>query len=58
MSKLVLAFIVFTALFWFGIEIFRKMSGKEKWKLTKVVTYSALCSILAISTLTLIVILF
>jgi hypothetical protein len=58
MSKLVLAFIIFTALFWFGIEVFRKMSGKEKWKLTKVVAYSTLCSILAIATLTLIVILF
>jgi hypothetical protein len=58
MIKLWLAFAVLFAVFYFGISSFRKLKGKEKWHLTKTVFYSIICSILAIASMTLIVILF
>lgn len=50
-------FIVFGA-FFFGIEAFRAMKGKEKWQLTKTLTYSLVCAILTLIVLIGMVILF
>jgi hypothetical protein len=47
-----------TLAFWFGISKFRQLSGLDKWRLTKSIGYSILCSTLAIFILSLIVILF
>jgi hypothetical protein len=58
MIRVFLAFFLLIALFWFGIAAFRKTTGKEKWRLTKIAAYSILCSVLALSVLTSIVILF
>lgn len=58
MIRILLSFFVMTAFFWFGIESFRKATGKQKWQLTKTVAYSILCSVLSIIVLTTIVILF
>jgi hypothetical protein len=58
MIRILLAFLILTALFWFGIAAVRKTTGKEKWRLTKIAVYSILCSVLALAVLISIVILF
>jgi hypothetical protein len=58
MIRVFLAFLILIALFWFGIAAFRKTTGREKWRLTKIAAYSILCSVLALSVLISIVILF
>jgi hypothetical protein len=58
MIRVFLAFFVLVAVFWFGIAAFRKTTGKEKWQLTKIAAYSILCSVLALTVLISIVILF
>jgi hypothetical protein len=47
-----LIFIVLFVLFWGGINVFRALSGRERWQLTKLALYSILCA--ALSTLVLI----
>ena len=58
MIRVFLAFLILTALFWFGIAAVRKTTGREKWRLTKIAVYSILCSVLALAVLISIVILF
>jgi hypothetical protein len=58
MTKMAFAFIVLFLIFFYGIDIFRKLTGKEKISLTKWLGYSTVCSLLAISAVTLIVLLF
>ena len=58
MIRMYLVFLILTALIWFGIAAFRKTTGREKWRLTKIAAYSILCSVLAVTFLTSIVILF
>jgi hypothetical protein len=53
-----LVFLVVFGFFYFGIDAFLKLTGMEKFKLAKRLTYSALCAILAVSILTLIVVFF
>lgn len=58
MIKIIITFISLFLIFFFGIDIFRKMTGKEKISLTKWLGYSTLCSLLAIVAAILIVLLF
>ena len=58
MIRMILAFLVVFALFFVGIPVFRKMSGQERINVLKVVLYSLLCAILAVGTLSIIVVLF
>ena len=58
MIKLWLAFAVFAALIHFGITAWRKMDGKERWSLTKSLTYSIIVSLLTLAVMSVIVILF
>ena len=58
MIKMWLAFFIVFALFYFGIAAFRATTGKEKWQLTKTLTYSLVCAILTLSVLVGIVIIF
>ena len=58
MIKLWLAFIIFAVLIHFGITAWRNMEGKERWTLTKSVTYSIIVALLAVLVMTVIVILF
>lgn len=58
MIKIIFAFVVLCILFFFGIKLAQKMSGKEALALTKIVGYSILCSVLSIAVLVGIVILF
>lgn len=58
MIRVVLAFAVIFCLFFFGIRAVRDMSGKERWELTKLLTYSAVCAILTLVFLIALVVLF
>jgi hypothetical protein len=58
MIRLWLVFAIFAVLIHFGITAWRKMEGKERWTLTKSVTYSIIVALLAVLVMTAIVILF
>ena len=58
MIRIILAFLFVFGLFYFGIDAFRKLTGREKWNLTKLVTYSIMCAVLTIVVLALFVIAF
>jgi hypothetical protein len=58
MIKMLVSFLSLFAIFFFGIEIFRKLSGKEKWVLTKTLGYSIVCAVLTILALTAVVLVF
>jgi hypothetical protein len=58
MIRLWLVFAIFAVLVHFGITAWRKMEGKERWTLTKSVTYSIIVALLAVLVMTVIVILF
>jgi hypothetical protein len=58
MIRIWLAFAIMAALIHFGITAWRKMEGKERWALTKSVTYSIIVALLAVLAMTAIVILF
>jgi hypothetical protein len=55
MIRILLSFALLFIGFYFGIQAVRSMSGKERWQLTKLVLYSALCSALSIIVMTIIV---
>jgi len=58
MIRVILAFVILAALIHFGITAWRSMSGKERWSLTKTVSYSIIVSLLAIVVMMFIVVLF
>ena len=58
MIRIWLAFAILAVVIHFGITAWRNLNGKERWTLTKSVTYSILVSLLAVLAMTLIVILF
>ncbi len=58
MIQMLIAFLIAFFLCYFGIEGYRKLTGKEKFALTKLAGYSILCALLALAILSTIVILF
>jgi cytochrome c oxidase assembly factor CtaG len=58
MIRLWLVFAILFAVFYFVIPAVRKLNGKEKWDVTKTLLFSLVCSLLAVSAMVLIVILF
>jgi len=58
MGKIIIGLISIFVIFFFGIDIFRKLTGKEKISLTKWLGYSISCSLLTILTVATIVLLF
>ena len=58
MIRLWLVFLIFAVLIHFGITAWRNMTGKERWTLTKSVSYSIIVSLLAVLAMIVIVILF
>jgi hypothetical protein len=56
--KILLAFLVAFAIFYFGIAGFRNLTGKDQWALVKLLSYSFACAILAIGFLVALVIIF
>ena len=57
-GKIIVGLIAVFLFFFFGIDIFRKMSGKEKFNLTKWLSYSIACSLLTVLFVATIVVLF
>jgi hypothetical protein len=58
MIRLWLAFAILALLIHLGITAWRSMEGKERWTLTKSVSYSIIVALLAVLVMTVIVILF
>jgi hypothetical protein len=58
MIRLLLVFFIFSVLINFSIIAWRALSGKEKWSMVKTILYSVLVSLLAVSVMAVIVILF
>ena len=58
MIRLWLVFVILAVLIHFGITAVREMDGKERWTLTKSITYSIIVALLAVLVMTVIVILF
>ncbi len=58
MIRILLVFVFLAIVFRFAIKTVRQMTGKEKWALTKTASYAILCSLLAVATMTLIVVIF
>lgn len=58
MIRTILMFVVITVFIGMGIEVFRNMTGREKWKLTKSIAYALLCSSITFIVLSIVVILF
>ncbi len=57
MIRMLLAFGIAFAICYFGIAGFRNLTGKDKWALTKLLGYSIMCALLAVSLLVMIVVL-
>jgi F0F1-type ATP synthase membrane subunit a len=58
MIKMLLTFIFLFIILYTGIDIFRKLTGKEKWKVAKTAIYSVTIALLVVVFLTIIVVLF
>jgi hypothetical protein len=58
MMKAILSFVMLFVIFYMGIEIFRSMTGKEKWEAAKTFSYSLAISISVIVFLVLLVVAF
>ncbi len=58
MFKILLAFIFLSAIIGLVINTVRKMTGKEKWQLTKLIGFSILCASLAFAAMISIVVIF
>jgi hypothetical protein len=58
MIRLWLVFGILAVLIHLGITTWRKMEGKERWTLTKSISYSILVALLALLAMSVIVILF
>jgi hypothetical protein len=58
MIRLWLVFAILAAVIHFGITTIREFDGKERWALTKSITYSIIVALLAVLVMTVIVILF
>lgn len=58
MIKMLVSFVSLFLIFFFGIEIIRKLNGQERWQLTKTAGYSILCAVLTILALTIVVLIF
>jgi hypothetical protein len=56
--KIILGFVTIFFFFYIGIDIFRQLTGKEKWMLTKTLLYSIMCASAAIGSIAMIVVLF
>ena len=58
MIKMIMTFVFLFIIFYTGIEIFRKFTGKEKWEVAKTISYSLAISMAVIVFLVSIVVLF
>jgi len=58
MIRIILTFVAFAFLIHFGITAWRNMTGKDRWSLTKTASYSIIVSLLAVTVMAVIVIVF
>jgi DMSO/TMAO reductase YedYZ heme-binding membrane subunit len=58
MIKMIMSFVFLFIIFYTGIEIFRKMTGKEKWEVAKTLSYSFAISLAVVVFLVLLVVVF
>lgn len=58
MIKSLLVFVMLFGIFYMGIEIFRKFTGKEKWEIAKTFSYSLAIALAVAVFLVMIVVLF
>lgn len=58
MIKVLLAVVLLFLIFFFGLKTVRSLSSLEAWRLTKLVAYSILCSLLTVAVLIAIVVIF
>ena len=58
MIKGILGFVVLSGLIAIGIQVFRQFNYLEKWQLVKTLSYSAMCSAIALIILGAVVIIF
>lgn len=58
MIKSLLVFVMLFGIFYMGIEIFRKFTGKEKWELAKTFSYSLVIALAIAAFLVVLVVLF
>ena len=58
MIKIILAFLFVFGLFYFGIQGFRSMTGRDQLALTKLLVYSIMCALVTVVSLIVVVVLF
>ena len=58
MIKMLGVFLFLFGTFYMGIEVFRMMTGKERWQFAKTLSYSLAIAIIVILFLSIIVVLF
>jgi hypothetical protein len=58
MIRFIFVFVILAALIHFGIMAWQKMSGSERWSLTKTASYSIIVALLAIVVMMFMVVLF
>jgi hypothetical protein len=55
---MILIWLILSVAIGFGIMAWRQLSGKEQWRLTKIVAYATMCSLVAVVLLGIMVVLF
>ncbi len=58
MIKMLMTFVFLFIIFYTGIEIFRKMTGQEKWEIAKTFSYSLVLALVVIVCMVSLVVLF
>lgn len=58
MIRVLFLFLTLFVVFAIGIQVIRALSGKELWQLTKILAYATICSLLAVATMTALVVFF
>ncbi len=58
MARMILSFVMVWACVAVGITAFRSLTGKEKWELVKLLTFTGTCAIIAFVLLMALVIVF
>lgn len=58
MIKVFMMWLILSTAIGFGIIAWRQLSGKEKWRLTKIAAYATMCSLVAVVLLGIMVVLF
>ena len=58
MTRMILSWLILSALIGLGISGWQRLTGKEQWQLTKVVAFATMCSLVAVVALSFIVVMF